>query len=104
MCAFNPAAAWDVRRFRPNFLIETAAGIEKPDRSRLGKLSLRIGEGIAVRDTDQARCGMTTHAQGDLPGIHRCYCSIVKPGKIWSVYASAISGGRSCAERSLELL
>ena len=65
--SFNPDAVLDVRRFRPNFLIET------PDNSRgfvefdwCGK-ALRIGDAEVKCEIPVPRCGMTTHEQPGLP-------------------------------------
>jgi acyl-coenzyme A synthetase/AMP-(fatty) acid ligase len=50
----NPAAAWDVRRFRPNFLVETEPGIEGLVEAiipRVGPAWIRTSD-IAVIDED----------------------------------------------------
>jgi uncharacterized protein YcbX len=44
MARLNPAATWDVRRFRPNFLIETDASIKGLVESEWGGQKLRFGE------------------------------------------------------------
>lgn len=63
--ALNPAADWDLRRFRPNIVIDTA-----PELSGLveqGWLGRRLRLGIAVIDCagTTPRCGAVTRAQAD---------------------------------------
>jgi uncharacterized protein YcbX len=62
----NPDASWDVRRFRPNFLIATAPGIEGlAEQSWIGR-RLRVGEVEITISAPTPRCGMTVQPQGDL--------------------------------------
>jgi uncharacterized protein YcbX len=92
----NPTARWDVRRFRPNFLIETTPAIERMiEREWRGQL-LRIGEVELRCEISTPRCGMTIQAQKDFPkdpSILRTivrdanqnlgiYANIVKPGMV----------------------
>ncbi len=61
----NPAAIWDVRRFRPNFLVETDEGIEglvefEWSAVRLGSVELKC-------EMRTERCAMATNAQKNLP-------------------------------------
>jgi uncharacterized protein YcbX len=63
----NPEASWDVRRFRPNFVVEPsngAAGLI--ENGWIGK-SLRIGELTIACPGPTPRCGMTTREQKGLP-------------------------------------
>src|ERR1044072_7020970 len=54
----GPEAAWDVRRFRPNFLIETADGIEGLVESDCGGRRLRVG-GLTLKcEMPAPRCSM----------------------------------------------
>src|SRR5687768_16301296 len=64
---FNPTAVWYVRRFRPNFLIKTEAGMEGLIESGWAGRKLRLGNVELSCEIPAARCGMTTHAQTDLP-------------------------------------
>jgi len=63
----NAAADWDVRRFRPNFLIETVKEIEGLVEAEWPGHTLQLG-GLQLRcDIPTVRCGMTMQAQRNLP-------------------------------------
>jgi uncharacterized protein YcbX len=105
MASFNAAAAWDVRRFRPNFLIETAAGIEGLVEARWGGRHLRLGELELKCEIPTVRCGMTTHAQANLPKDGSVLRSIVKDAdQNLGIYASVVSAGRVAVNDTVELL
>ncbi|MBI5615795.1 MAG: MOSC domain-containing protein [Gammaproteobacteria bacterium] len=62
----EPAASWDVRRFRPNFLVETQHGITGlAEQDWLGR-RLRLGEVEITIAAPTPRCGMTVQPQGEL--------------------------------------
>ena len=64
----NPTARWDARRFRPNFVIETGAGLQGlVENEWLGR-SVRIGALTIHCPLPTPRCVMTTLAQ---PGIEK---------------------------------
>lgn len=94
MTRLNPAATWDVRRFRPNFLIETRAdikGLVEPDwdgrKVRVGGVELKC-EMLTVR------CGMTIQAQAGLAKDPSILRTIVKDAdQNLGVYASVVSAG-----------
>ncbi|MFC5720052.1 MOSC domain-containing protein [Streptomyces gamaensis] len=72
-----PEGDWDVRRFRPNLLVDTAGtgtGDEGfPEEAWPGG-TLTLGEATAWVRKATPRCSMTTRPQGTLPedrGIHR---------------------------------
>jgi len=66
MKSLNPEASWDVRRFRPNFLVETVEELAGPvEQSWVGR-RLTIGTAILTIAAPTPRCGMTTRPQGDL--------------------------------------
>jgi uncharacterized protein YcbX len=90
----NPAADWDVRRFRPNFLIE-ADGEGLIEMAWLGR-TLRVG-GLTLRcEYPTPRCGMVTREQPGLgfdKGVLRTivreadqnlgiYADVVEPGEV----------------------
>jgi len=91
------AGKFEVRRFRPNLVIETAAALEEyPEQHWDGKV-LAIGAEVKLKVTGPCfRCVMTTLAQGDLPkdtGILKtaargnearvgCYASVLQGGTI----------------------
>ena len=78
MARFNATVAWDVRRFRPNFLIASADGLEGLIEAGWGGRHLRIGTLELKCEIPTVRCGMTTHAQDGLPKDPSVLRSIVK--------------------------
>ena len=94
MAQLNPSAIWDVRRFRPNFLIETSDELDGLVEAGWAGRVLRVGEVELKLEIPCARCGMTTHAQKDLPKDSSILRTVVKEGnQNMGVYASVISGG-----------
>ncbi|MGI8918264.1 MAG: MOSC domain-containing protein [Pyrinomonadaceae bacterium] len=94
MAQMNPSAIWDVRRFRPNFLIETSNELDGLVEAGWAGRVLRVGEIELKLEIPCARCGMTTHAQKDLPKDSSILRTVVKDGhQNMGVYASVISGG-----------
>jgi uncharacterized protein YcbX len=94
MKRLNPAATWDVRRFRPNFLIETDEAIKGLIESEWNGQRLRLGS-VALRcEIPTTRCGMTIQMQADLPKDPSILRSIVKDAdQNLGIYASVVSGG-----------
>jgi len=96
MARLNPGATWDVRRFRPNFLIETEPHIRGLVEAEWEERKLRIGNAELKCEIPTPRCGMTIQAQAGLekePGILRTivrdadqnlgiYASVVSPGEV----------------------
>jgi uncharacterized protein YcbX len=96
MKQLRPASEFDVRRFRPNLLIETVPGFEGlVEQNWCGK-NLRIGSALIKIEMPCVRCVMTTLPHHDLPkdpGVLRTivrdaaqnlgvYATIAKPGEI----------------------
>lgn len=105
MSAFNPAAIWDVRRFRPNFLIETVEGVEGLVESEWAGKTLRLGTVELKCEIPCARCGMTTHAQKDLRKDASVLRSIVKDAdQNLGLYASISKPGEVRKGDQVELL
>jgi uncharacterized protein YcbX len=105
MARFNPAAAWDVRRFRPNFFIETEANIEGLVEAGWGGRTLRIGAVEVKCEIPTARCGMTTHAQGGLAKDPSILRSIVRDAdQNLGIYASVVIGGPVKVGDAVELI
>lgn len=105
MAAVNSAAAWDVRRFRPNVLVETAAGIEGLVEAGWAGRHLRIGALELKCEVPTVRCGMTIHAQAGLPKDPSVLRSIVKDAnQNLGVYASVVSVGRIAVNDPVELI
>lgn len=104
MARFNATAAWDVRRFRPNLLIETNEGIEGLVESEWGGHRLRVGDLELLCEIPTVRCGMTTHAQDGLAKDPSVLRSIVREAdQNLGVYASVISTGQVAVGDSVEL-
>lgn len=105
MRRFNPAADWDVRRFRPNFLIKSAEGIEGLTESEWAGKTLRIGSVEMKCEIRTMRCGMTMQAQADLPKDSSVLRSIVKDAnQNLGIYANVISGGQVTEGDRVELI
>lgn len=101
----NPAAIWDVRRFRPNFLVETEPGIEGLVEADWSGRTLRIGELSLECWVPAVRCGMTTHATDELPKDPSVLRSIVRDaGQNLGVYGAAVNAGRVAEGDEVELV
>src|SRR5215213_4886995 len=95
MSRHAPETAWDARRFRPNFLIETSEGVEGLVESDWGGRRLRVGPLGLKCEMPAPRCSMTIQAQADLPKDPRVLRTIVKEGgQNLGLYASVASAGR----------
>jgi len=105
MSQANPAADWDVRRFRPNFFVETIDGLNGLlETEWLGK-TLRIGSVEVKCEMPAVRCGMTTNAQKELPKDNSVLRTIVKEGEQnLGVYANVTSAGRVAEGDQVELV
>jgi len=105
MRQFNPAAVWDVRRFRPNFLIRSADGIEGLTESEWAGKTLRIGSVELKCEIPTVRCGMTMQAQADLPKDPSVLRSIVKDAnQNLGIYANVVSSGKVSEGDRVELI
>ncbi len=94
MARLNPAATWDVRRFRPNFLIETDAGIKGLVDAEWSGQKIRLGNVELRCEIPTVRCGMTIQAQADFPKDPTILRTIVKDAdQNLGAYASVISPG-----------
>lgn len=105
MSQINPAAIWNVRRFRPNFLVKTEKGMDGLIESGWSGKTLRVGRVDLKCEIPTARCGMTTHAQSDLPKDPSVLRSIVKDAdQNLGIYANVTKGGRVSEGDRVELL
>jgi uncharacterized protein YcbX len=101
----NPVADWDVRRFRPNFFVETVAGLEGLVESEWAGRSLRIGSAELKCEIPAVRCGMTTNAQTGLPKDNSVLRTIVKDAnQNLGVYANVSSCGEVSEGDRVELI
>jgi uncharacterized protein YcbX len=96
MQAAAPDSNFDVRRFRPNFVItDSGSSTPFPEKEWCGR-RLGIGEAIIEVTVECPRCVMTTHGFEDLPkdptimrtlvresgGILGAYAKVEKPGRV----------------------
>ena len=91
-----PQGRFEVRRFRPNIVVETARGEEDfVENAWIGR-TLEIGDAVRLSITGPCpRCVMTTLAQGDLPkdpGILRTAAQHNRANV--GVYASVLQAGK----------
>jgi MOSC domain-containing protein len=91
-----PDGRFEVRRFRPNIVVEATSGRKDfVENAWVGKV-LAIGDSVRLSITGPCpRCVMTTLAQGDLPkdaGILRAAVQHNQGGV--GVYASVLQGGK----------
>lgn len=100
-----PQSLFDIRRFRPNFMIsETTPEDPFPEQAWRGR-RLRIGEAIVTVTVECPRCVMTTREFEDLPQDPAVMRALVtETGGILGVYASVEKPGRVCEGDSVELL
>lgn len=105
LARLEPASAWDARRFRPNFLIETADGVSGLVESGWGGRAVRLGRLVAKCEMPAMRCSMTMHAQRELPKDPRVLRTIVREaGQNLGVYASIDTPGRVATGDAVEVL
>ena len=95
MSRHAPDTAWDARRFRPNFLIESADGVEGLVESGWVGRTLSVGALTLRCEMPAPRCSMTIQAQADLPKDPRVLRTIVNVAKQnFGMYANVASAGR----------
>lgn len=94
LARLHPASAWDVRRFRPNFLIETEKGADGLLENHWCGRNLQVGGLVLSCAIPTARCGMTTHTQAELPKDPAVLRAIVRDaGQNLGIYARVIRAG-----------
>lgn len=94
MAALNPVASWDVRRFRPNVLLDTGSEAEPQiERNCIGR-KIHIGGFAVVVEMPTIRCAMTMHPQQDLPRDPSVLRTIVRDAdQCLGWYASVVATG-----------
>jgi len=80
MARAYPGGIWDVRRFRPNFLVETESGMAGLVESDWAGRRLRIGSVELAGEIPTFRCSMPMRAQAELPADPEILRSIVSHG------------------------
>lgn len=100
-----PESKFDLRRFRPNFLIGgTASTVAFPETEWVGR-RLQIGDAILEVTVDCPRCVMTTHGFDDLPRDPKVMRALVREsGGNLGVYARIEKPGRVRTGDSLSIL
>jgi uncharacterized protein YcbX len=102
----NGGSRFDVRRFRPNFVVEpegdaTDGFVENAWSGR----ALRLGAAIVNVEMPTARCVMTTLPQGDLPKDPAVLRTIVRDARQnVGMYASVETPGRIAVGDRVELV
>lgn len=95
---------FDVRRFRPNLLIDAPSSDPFPELAWVGK-RLRIGSAVLKMEVPCPRCSITTHAVDDLPRDLTIMRRLVKEADgILGIYASIESPGDVAVGDSIEVL
>ncbi len=90
-----PQGRFEVRRFRPNIVVEPASGEKNfAENDWIGR-TLAIGEEVHLNITGPcSRCVMTTLSQGDLPKDPGILRTAAQHNKVnVGVYASVLRGG-----------
>ena len=94
--ALYPDGRFEIRRFRPNIVVETGHGEEDFVENAWVGQTLAIGDAVRLSITGPCpRCVMTTLPQGDLPkdtGILRTAAQHNRANV--GIYASVLEGGR----------
>src|SRR5215203_3905396 len=94
MARVNPDADWDVRRFRPNFFVQTDPGIEGLVETEWNAKTLRLGNVEIKCEMPTIRCGMTIQSQAEIPKDPSILRTIVKHAdENLGVYASVARAG-----------
>jgi uncharacterized protein YcbX len=105
MSRVYPEGLWDVRRFRPNFFVETEASFKGlVEFEWIGK-TLRVGEVEVQCDVPTERCAMAMYAQAEFPrddGILRSIRDVANLNL--GIYARVIRPGTARVDDVVELI
>jgi uncharacterized protein YcbX len=90
-----PAGRFEVRRFRPNIVVETDAGVKDFVENEWIGRTIAIGDTVRLSITRPcSRCVMTTLPQADLPRDNGILRAIAQHNRAQAgVYASVLRGG-----------
>lgn len=103
LSALNPKAIWDVRRFRPNVVIDTESMRGALEDDWVGR-TVRIGAFALKGEMPTIRCAMTMHAQADLPRDSSVLRTIVRESRqCVGLYGSVAAPGRVSVGDPVEL-
>ncbi len=99
-----PASRIDVRRFRPNFVIDTDGAADFVETGWAGR-RLRIGGALLQATVPCPRCVMITHAFDDLPRDPQLMRTVVREAdQCVGLYATVLEPGPVKTGDSLELV
>jgi uncharacterized protein YcbX len=90
-----PEGRFEVRRFRPNVVVQTATGVKDfVENAWIGR-TVRIGDGVRLAVTGPCpRCVMTTLPQADLPKDAGILRTAARHNEVnVGVYGSVLQGG-----------
>ena len=105
MAARNPAAQFDRRRFRPNFLVEPLGDASGLVEAGWCGRRLRVGGAVLSIAIPAIRCSMTTQATDELPKDPSVLRTIVRDGgQCLGVYATVEEAGPVAVGDQVELL
>ena len=105
MARLHPDSDWDVRRFRPNFFVETEPGIEGLVEFEWTGRTLRVGEVELYCKLPCERCVMPNHAQEGLPKDETLLRTIAKEaGNNLGTYANVTKPGEVKVGDVVELI
>lgn len=105
LAALAPDSVIDVRRFRPNVLIEVADGATGFVETGWPGRRLRVGGVTAEVTIDVMRCVMTTLPVDELPRDPRIMRVLVRQARqCLGSYANVVEGGRVAVGDPVELL
>jgi uncharacterized protein len=90
-----PQGRFEVRRFRPNIVVDTGDGVKDFVENDWVGRTIRIGEKVRLSATGPCpRCVMTTLPQGDLPKDSGILRTAAQHNQVnVGVYASVVQGG-----------
>ena len=105
MSRVYPEGIWDVRRFRPNFFVETERSFTGlVEFEWIGK-TLRLGEVELQCDIPTERCAMAMSAQAEFPRDEKILRSIKEAANLnLGIYAKVITPGAVRVHDVVELV
>lgn len=100
-----PDAVIEVRRFRPNVLVETVPGLEGFVDAEWSGRNLRVGDAVVHLQAPAIRCVMTTRSQPGIPEDRRIMRTLVSEcAQNLGLYATVVAAGRVAPGDPVELV